>query len=60
VRHPSYSGLLLVLLAVGLHSRNLAGLLVLMVPATGALIYRIHIEEAALSEAFSEQYADYS
>jgi hypothetical protein len=31
-----------------------------MVPATGALIYRIHIEEAALSEAFSEQYADYS
>jgi protein-S-isoprenylcysteine O-methyltransferase len=60
VCHPSYSGLLLILLAVGLHSRNWAGLLVLIVPATAALIYRIHIEEAALSEAFGEQYADYS
>jgi protein-S-isoprenylcysteine O-methyltransferase Ste14 len=59
VRHPSYSGLLLILLAVGLHSRNWAGLLVLMVPATAALLYRIHIEEAALSEAFGEQYTDY-
>ena len=60
VRHPSYSGLLLILLAVGLHSRNWAGLLVLIVPATAALIYRIHVEEAALSEAFGERYADYS
>ena len=60
VRHPSYSGLLLILLAVGLHSGNWVGLLVLIVPATAALIYRIHVEEAALSGAFGEQYADYS
>ena len=60
VRHPSYSGLLLILLAVGLHSRSWAGLLVLIVPTTAALIYRIHVEEAALSGAFGEQYADYS
>jgi protein-S-isoprenylcysteine O-methyltransferase Ste14 len=60
VRHPSYSGLLLILLAVGLQSRNWAGLLVLIVPTTAALIYRIHVEEAALSEAFGEQYAGYS
>jgi protein-S-isoprenylcysteine O-methyltransferase len=59
VRHPSYSGLFLILLAVGLHSRNWAGLLVLIVPATAALIYRIHVEEAALSEPFGKQYADY-
>ena len=59
VRHPSYSGLLLILLAVGLDSRNWAGLLVLIVPATAALLYRIHIEEAALSEAFGKQYTDY-
>jgi protein-S-isoprenylcysteine O-methyltransferase Ste14 len=59
VRHPSYSGLLLILLAVGLHSRNWIGLLVLIVPATAALLYRIHIEEAVLSEAFGAQYTDY-
>jgi len=59
LRHPSYSGLLLILLAVGLDSRNWAGLLVLIVPATAALLYRIHIEEAALSEAFGKQYTDY-
>jgi protein-S-isoprenylcysteine O-methyltransferase Ste14 len=59
VRHPSYSGLLLILLAVGLESRNWAGLLVLIVPTTAALLYRIRIEEAALSEAFGKQYTDY-
>jgi protein-S-isoprenylcysteine O-methyltransferase Ste14 len=59
VRHPSYSGLLLILLAIGLHTRNWAGLLVLFVPAAAALVYRIHIEEAALSEAFGERYAAY-
>ena len=60
VRHPSYSGLLLILFAVGLQTRNWAGLLVLIVPTTAALIYRIHVEEPALSAAFGEQYADYS
>jgi protein-S-isoprenylcysteine O-methyltransferase Ste14 len=60
VRHPSYSGLLLILLAIGLHSRIWAGLLVLIIPTTAALIYRIYIEEAALSEAFGVQYAEYS
>jgi len=60
VRHPSYSGLLLILLAVGLQSRNWAGLLVLIVPTTAALIYRIDVEEAVLSEAFGERFADYS
>jgi len=34
--------------------------LVLIVPTTAALIYRIHVEEAALSGAFGQQYADYS
>ena len=60
VRHPSYSGLLLILLPVGIHSRNWAGLLVLIVPATVALIYRIHVEETALHEAFGSRYTDYS
>lgn len=59
VRHPSYSGLLLVLFAIGLHSRNWIGLLALMVPVIAAIVWRIHIEEAALCEAFGERYTEY-
>jgi protein-S-isoprenylcysteine O-methyltransferase Ste14 len=60
VRHPSYLGLLLVFLAVGLHSRGWIGFAVAPVPAAAALLYRIHIEEAALSAAFGEEYLTYS
>ncbi len=59
VRHPSYLGLLLVFLAVALHSGNWIGFAAALVPATAALLYRIHVEEAALMAAFGEQYAAY-
>ncbi|QNI32656.1 isoprenylcysteine carboxylmethyltransferase family protein [Alloacidobacterium dinghuense] len=60
VRHPSYLGLLLVFLAVGLHARNWISLVLAVVPTTLALFYRIHIEETALREAFGEEYVAYS
>lgn len=60
VRHPSYLGLLLIFVAVGLHAHNLASLVIMVVPTTAALLYRIHIEEAALLEHFGEDYAAYS
>ena len=60
VRHPSYLGLLLVFLAIGLHSHNWIGLALAMVPTIAALLYRIHVEEAALAEAFGEEYTAYS
>ncbi|HEX4021015.1 MAG TPA: isoprenylcysteine carboxylmethyltransferase family protein [Acidobacteriaceae bacterium] len=60
VRHPSYSGLLLIFLAAGVHSRNWLGLAVAMVPTTAALLYRIHVEETALQGAFGELYRSYS
>lgn len=59
VRHPSYSGMLLVFLSVGLHARNWLSLAVVLVPTTAALLYRIHVEEAALNQAFGAQYVDY-
>ena len=31
-----------------------------MAPTTAAVLYRIHVEEAALNEAFGAQYASYS
>lgn len=60
VRHPSYLGLLLVFLAVGLHARNWISLALAVVPTTLALFYRIQVEERALHEAFGEEYAAYS
>ncbi len=60
VRHPSYLGMLFIFLAIGLHSRNWLCLAIAIVPTTAALLYRIHIEEAALREAFGEEYLAYS
>lgn len=60
VRHPSYLGLFLVFLAVALHTRNWFSFFIILVPCTAALLYRIHVEEAALLRAFGEEYADYS
>ena len=59
VRHPSYSGLLLMILGFSLTMGNLASLLVIMVPCAGALLWRIGIEEAALKQAFGGQYEAY-
>ena len=60
MRHPSYTGLLLCILAVGLHTRNWISLLAIFVPPAVALLYRIHVEEIALREHFGQEYIDYS
>ncbi len=60
VRHPSYTGLLMVFFAVGLYTRNWLSLAIIVVPTTAALLYRIHVEEVALNEAFGLEYANYS
>lgn len=60
MRHPSYSGMLLVFLAIGVHERNWISLLVIMLPTTAALLYRIHVEEIVLNDAFGAEYAAYS
>jgi protein-S-isoprenylcysteine O-methyltransferase Ste14 len=59
VRHPSYLGMELALLAVGIHSRNWAVLVWMLLLPTLALLFRIHVEEAALHQAFGEEYAGY-
>jgi protein-S-isoprenylcysteine O-methyltransferase Ste14 len=60
VRHPSYTGMMLMFLALGLAQNSWWACLCLLLPVTAALLYRIHVEEAALNEAFGEQYAAYS
>lgn len=59
VRHPSYSGLLLAFLGLGLFFANWLSLLVLMVPITLAVINRITKEERALLVALGPSYAAY-
>jgi protein-S-isoprenylcysteine O-methyltransferase Ste14 len=60
VRHPSYCGLLLVLVAIGLHTCNWIGLGMVVIPPMAALRYRIQVEEEALRAAFGPVYAAYA
>jgi protein-S-isoprenylcysteine O-methyltransferase len=59
VRHPSYSGLLLAFLGLGLYYNNWLSLVIVIVPVSIALVYRIRIEEAALGAAMGAEYAAY-
>jgi protein-S-isoprenylcysteine O-methyltransferase Ste14 len=60
VRHPGYTGVLLILLGSGLVTGNWIGLagwtLLVMVP----LLYRIHVEEHALLSAVGDRYRTYA
>jgi protein-S-isoprenylcysteine O-methyltransferase Ste14 len=60
IRHPSYTGALVALAAIGVNEGNGASLAIILVLPTAALIYRIHVEEMALIEAFGEEYVEYS
>jgi protein-S-isoprenylcysteine O-methyltransferase len=59
VRHPSYTGSLLAFAGLGIAFCNWASLAALMAPTLAVFLRRIHIEEAALTEAFGERYRDY-
>ena len=59
VRHPSYTGALLTFLGLAICMQNWASLLILMTGTTVAFLYRIRVEERALSDAFGERYRQY-
>jgi protein-S-isoprenylcysteine O-methyltransferase len=60
IRHPTYSGFLVILLGLGLACANAASLMVIFIPVLTCLLWRIQIEERALTEAFGEQYRAYA
>jgi protein-S-isoprenylcysteine O-methyltransferase len=60
IRHPTYSGFLLILLRLGFACANAASLVIIFIPASAALLWRIQIEERALIEAFGEDYQTYA
>lgn len=59
VRHPSYTGMLVIFAAIGIYLGNWVSLAIVLVFPALVLLYRIHVEEIALKEAFGEEYAEY-
>jgi protein-S-isoprenylcysteine O-methyltransferase len=60
VRHPSYTGTLLVFLGFGLCMLNLFSLAAIFLPISAAFLWRMHVEENALKEAFGDRYRAYA
>ena len=59
IRHPAYAGALLSFLGLGIAFDSWCSLVVIFFPITAAFMYRIRVEEAALQEAFGEEYQSY-
>ena len=59
IRHPAYTGLLIMFLGFGLGSTNWLSLLALMGCALTGLSYRIHVEELVLQEHLGQRYQEY-
>ncbi len=59
VRHPSYTGLLIAFLGLGIVYANWLSIIFLLVPITLAVVNRVIKEESALLAALGAPYADY-
>jgi protein-S-isoprenylcysteine O-methyltransferase Ste14 len=59
VRHPSYSGMLLIITGFSITMCSLYSFLVLVVPVFIAVLYRINVEEKLLTDEFGESYSEY-
>jgi protein-S-isoprenylcysteine O-methyltransferase Ste14 len=60
LRHPSYTGLLVLLIGFGIALGNWLSLLALFALPLAAILLRIRAEEAALSNALGERYTNYA
>jgi protein-S-isoprenylcysteine O-methyltransferase Ste14 len=60
VRHPSYTGILLLMAGLSLVYGDWPALAILLVPPAGVLIHRIFVEEAVLTEVIGRAYTDYA
>jgi protein-S-isoprenylcysteine O-methyltransferase Ste14 len=59
IRHPAYTGTFISLLGFALALANWAGALCLLVCVIGGHLYRVSIEEQALSRTLGQPYIDY-
>lgn len=59
VRHPSYTGLTIIAVGVGLASGNVVVLAVFIVLPFAAVLRRVAVEEAALTQVIGQPYVTY-
>lgn len=59
IRHPAYSGTFLTMLGVGLAMTNWASLLALLICVLVGHLYRVRVEEKALTQAIGQPYVAY-
>jgi protein-S-isoprenylcysteine O-methyltransferase Ste14 len=59
IRHPSYTGILLISVGAGLSYGNWIAPVILLLIPLAAIAWRISVEEAALTRALGERYAAY-
>lgn len=59
IRHPSYSGLLAVVLGFAITMGSILSFFVFTIPVISAIIYRISIEEELLRREFGDEYNNY-
>lgn len=59
-RHPSYTGMALWFLGLGIALNNWASLVALCLPFLVVMSYRIRVEEQALLQAFGAEYEEYA
>ena len=60
VRHPSYSGLLLIVAGLGLAAGNWLSLAVCLIVPLPAIVWRIRVEEAELERVLGDAYRSYA
>jgi protein-S-isoprenylcysteine O-methyltransferase len=59
IRHPSYTGALLAFWGLAVCTQNWLSFAIIVVGPTAAFLYRMQVEEVALSGAFGERYRQY-
>ncbi|MEO6875068.1 MAG: isoprenylcysteine carboxylmethyltransferase family protein [Opitutaceae bacterium] len=60
MRHPSYTGMMLVFIALATTFQNWLSIACILIPISCALAYRIYIEEIALEVTFGDAYQEYA
>lgn len=59
VRHPSYTGGMLMYLGIGIALTNWLSLVIISVASAAAYVYRVRVEEKALQAALGGRYQEY-
>lgn len=60
LRHPSYTGAFVAILGIVIALGSVLGIIVGVLTALAAFVYRIHVEEDALRARFGEEYVAYA